>query len=478
MTEQINYKKEISLRTPGLNRGFFIALEGLDGAGKSTMLPLLAEALREAGYGPKELKEPTDGPWGQKIRRAAAEGRRNHSPETELGWFVSDRAEDVAQNIGPALLAGRPVLIDRYILSNVAYQSALGLDEKHILRLNERFPWPDLIVILEIPVETGLERIKTGRAGGLDEAFELPAYLNKVKESFDRQQLPGILRLDGRLSPPEILAQITAELGRLGFLPKQKPDIIDSHCHLCASAFKYDLDDTLKRARAVGLSEIINVGLGPENCREVMGLSQKEPWCRPVLGWHPHDADEFSQSGLKELVELASDPQVVGFGEIGLDFALMHSEKSNQLKAFEALLEAAVDLNKPIVVHSRDAFAETCALLKKYAFRLTGPGVIHCFTRDWSEARAYLDLGFYLSLPGVVTFPKNGDLREVAARTPADRLLVETDAPYLAPMPFRGKRNEPSYLIYHLQALADARGISLFQAAALTSANARKIFSL
>lgn len=479
MTEEINYKKEMTLRAPGLNRGFFIAVEGLDGAGKSTFCALLARALRAGGYEPKEIREPTDGPWGRKIRGLSEAGRRDLSPEEELDWFVNDRAEDVAANIGPALLAGRPVVADRYILSNVAYQSARGLDEKLIFRLNERFPWPDLTIILEVPVTVGLERIAAGRAGGLDEAFEVPAYLGRVKAAFDRQARPGLLRLDGRRPADENLAIVSAELKKLGWLPRPRLDIVDSHCHLCVKAFKYDLEESLQRARAVGVREILNVGLGPENCRQVLKLAEEKPWCRPVLGWHPHEADDFTEAGLAELMALARAPRVVGFGEIGLDYALMHSGKARQLEVFERLLEAAAELGKPIVVHSREAFEDTYSLLKKHRPALAArPGVIHCFTRDWAEAEAYLDLGFYLSLPGVVTFPKNDDLREVAARIPADRLLVETDAPYLAPAPFRGKRNESSYLIYHLATLAEARGLSLTETAALTSANARELFSL
>lgn len=475
---EINYKKEIALRAPGLNRGFFIAIEGLDGAGKTTVQDLLAQALQNLGFSPQKIKEPTSGPWGQKIRELSAEGRQGLNPEEELDWFVRDRAEDVNKNIGPPLLAGRPVLADRYILSNVAYQSALGLDEKYILKQNAGFPWPDLTVILEIPVASGLERIASGRAGGLDAAFERPDYLAKVKDSFDRQHLPGLLRLDGLKKPAESVEAIINELQRLGFLSSPALDIIDSHCHLCSSAFKHDLEETLEKARAVGVREILNVGLGPENCRQVLNLAGAKPWCRPVLGWHPHEADEFSEEGFKELLTMAQDPRVAAFGEIGLDFALMHSEKKKQLEVFESLLEAASDLNLPIVVHSREAFEETYALLKKYAPKLKKTGVIHCFTRDWDEAEAYLDLGFYLSLPGVLTFPKNDYLREVAAKIPADRLLVETDAPYLAPVPFRGKRNDSSLLIYHLQTLAEARGLTLAETAALTSANARRLFSL
>ncbi|MDR0881690.1 MAG: dTMP kinase [Candidatus Adiutrix sp.] len=473
----MDYKKEIGLRAPGVNRGFFIALEGLDGVGKTTLARRLSTALAGLGLNPLEVKEPTEGPWGRQIRELARAGRRLARPEEELDLFVRDRAEDVEQNIGPALLAGRPVVADRYILSNVAYQSSLGISEKTILAANARFPWPDLMVILEAPVATGLARIAAGRPEGPNQAFEAPAYLEKVKTSFDRQNYPSILRLDARSEPGQLCDRVLAELGRAGFLA-DRPEIIDSHCHLSMKDFQDDLGAVLARARAVGVRAMLNVGLGPENSRQVLAMAETEPDLRPVVGWHPHEADDFSPAGFREIIRLAGDPRVAALGEIGLDFHLMHSSRAGQLKVFESFLEAATGLDRPVVIHSREAFAETYELINKYAQQLKRGGVIHCFAKGWDEAVAWLDLGFYLSLPGVLTFPKNPDLREAVARIPADRLLVETDAPYLAPVPWRGRRNEPAHLVYHLQTLAEIRGLTLAQAAALTTANARRLFHL
>ena len=475
MTAKI--KKELGLKAPGLNRGFFITLEGLDGAGKTTQCRLLAEALRGLGLNPLEVKEPTDGLWGRKIRQIAKTGRQGVSPVEELDYFVRDRAEDVAGNIGPALLAGRPVVADRYILSNIAYQSALGLDEQVIRTANRDFPWPDLIVILETPVETGLSRIAAEREGGLDAAFESRDYLAKVKKAFDRQNHPSIVRLDGQTRPEDITRAVLQELRHRGLLLEDL-EIIDSHCHLSTGEYDQDLDQVLDRARAAGVKTILNVGLGPENSRRVLELAAARPETRPVIGWHPHEADEFTSEGFKDLMALASRPEVRAFGEMGLDFCLMHSGRDNQLKVFETLLEAAAGLDLPIVIHSRDAFTETYVLLKKYAPSLKRGGVIHCFTRGPEEARAYLDLDFYLSLPGPLTFPKSQEMREAAALIPLDKLLIETDAPYLAPAPYRGRRNEPSYLVYHLMALAEIRGLTVAQAAAATTANARRLFDL
>ena len=475
MTAKI--KKELGLKAPGLNRGFFITLEGLDGAGKTTQARLLAEALRRLGLDPLEVKEPTDGPWGRKIRQIAQNGRQGVSPEEELDYFVRDRAEDVSANIGPALLAGRPVVADRYILSNVAYQSALGLDEQVILKANRDFPWPDLIVILETSVDTGLSRIADGREGGVNATFEARDYLARVKKSFDRQAHPGLVRLNGGAGPEEITRAILAELERRGLLG-ERLEIVDSHCHLSMGEYDQDLEEVLTRARTVGVKAILNVGLGPENSRRVLELSTRESDIHPVIGWHPHEADEFTPRGFRELMDLAVRSGVKAFGEMGLDFCLMHSGRESQLKVFETLLEAAVGLALPIVIHSREAFDETYALLKKYAPRLPHGGVIHCFTRGPEEARAYLDLGFHLSLPGPLTYPKSLEMREAAAMIPSDRLLVETDAPYLAPAPYRGRRNEPSYLVYHLMALAEIRGLKVAEAAALTTANARRLFNI
>lgn len=493
----MNFKKEISLRAPGINRGFFIALEGLDGAGKTTQSSLLSSSLRSLGFDPKEVKEPTNGPWGQKIRLLARQGRRGVSPEEELEYFVRDRAEDVAENIGPALLAGRPVVADRYILSSVAYQSALGLDEGRILKANHGFPWPDLIVILDTPVETGLARIAANRPEGLDQAFEQPQYLRRVKAAFDRQNRPGLLRLNGQGDPKAICDRIMAELRTRNYIQEPPLEIIDSHCHLSEPEFQPDLGDVLNRARRTGVRAVMDVGLGPGNARQVLELVDKTktsrtkpprnsdsstletgPEIHPVLGWHPHEADSFNPAGFKELLNLARDPRVRGFGEIGLDFCLMHSSKDNQLRAFESLLEAAADLDLPVVIHSREAFAETYALLKKYSPQLKRGVLIHGFTRGWDEARAWVEMGFHLSLPGVITFPKAVEMKESAALIPADRLLVETDSPYLTPAPFRGRRNEPAHLVYHLRTLADIRGLTLAEAAALTTANARRFYNL
>gem|GEM_PF-54027 len=471
----MDFKKELALRAPGVTRGFFIALEGLDGAGKTTLGRGLEEALRGLGLNPLMVKEPTEGPYGREIRALVRAGRPALSPDLELDYFVRDRAEDVGRNIGPALMSGRPVLADRYILSNVAYQSARGLSEEAILKANAPFPWPDLTVLIEVPVSLGLTRI-AGRAGGREPGFEEESYLDLVRSAFDRRKGADIFRLDGRIPPQNALDLVLAELRRRDLLLDEPLRFIDTHCHLTEPALAGRLDEVLARARAAGVVEIFNIGLGPGNSREVLAQAAGRPEIRSILGWHPHEAEAFTEQGLKELMDLAGRPEVAGFGEIGLDFARNRSSRKAQLKAFERLLEAATGLDRPVVIHCREALGETLALIRKYAPGLRRGGLIHCFTLDRAAARAWLDLGFYLSLPGVLTYPQNQALRETVRDLPDDRLLVETDAPYLAPVPFRGRGNEPAHLLWTLKALAEARGQPLAHAARQTTANAQALF--
>lgn len=471
----MSLKKELDLKAPGIHRGFFITIEGLDGAGKSTQVELLACALRKIGLAPLTTKEPTAGPWGQKIRLQTSPGL---TAEEELDYFVRDRDEDVSR-FGPELLAGRPVVADRYILSNVAYQTARGVAEGRVRKANQNFPKPDLTVILEIPVEEGLKRIARSREGGLDRVFEEENFLKRVQTVFQRQNSPEILRLNG-LAPPERITELIMEELRARDLVfvVPKPSFIDSHCHLSSSDYKEDLGQVLQRAEQAGVNTMLNVGLGPENSRQVLALAERYPHLRPVVGWHPHEADDLNESGLQEIIGLAQDPRVVGFGEIGLDFALMHSSRANQLRAFESFLEAATSLNLPVVIHTREAFEETLFLLKKYTPHLKKGGVIHCFNRSWDEAQAFLDLNFYLSIPGSLTYPKSTDLALAVPLIPENRLLVETDAPYLTPVPLRGHRNEPGYVVWTLIHLARLRKTGVAEMAALTTANTRRLFDL
>jgi TatD DNase family protein len=285
-----------------------------------------------------------------------------------------------------------------------------------------------------------------------------------------------LFRVDGRAPTETVLAAILAELRRQGLLLDEPLRFIDSHCHLAEPEFTGRLEEILARARAAGVTEIFNVGQGPDNCRTVLAQAAERPELRPVLGWHPHEAKDFSERGLRELMDLAGRPEVAALGEIGLDFASRRSGRAAQLQAFESLLSAAVGLDRPVVIHSREALGETLRLLKKYAPGLKRGGLIHCFTLGLDAARAYLDLGFHLSLPGVLTYPQARDLKAAVPDLPDDRVLVETDAPYLAPEPFRGRRNEPAHLLWTLKALAEIKGWPLAEAARQTTANALALF--
>lgn len=472
----MNYKKEISRLAPALNRGFFIALEGIDGAGKSTQAAALVRRLAAMGLNPAAAHEPTGGEFGARLRGLSPAGREKLQPQEEARLFAQDRAEDVAENIAPALMAVRPVVADRYIASNLAYQGARGLSQERILGLNRDFPWPDLIVMLDVPLNLGLARLRE-RAGRPDPAFEGADYLAQVHRIFAEMDVPNLVRLDGCAAPDVITEQIIAELKQRALLRSGLPRIVDSHCHLSLKEAWFDLGEAMARARQVGVEAIMDVALNAAHARQVMARAADWPQIHPVVGWHPHEVKDMDEAAFRELMDLAARPEALGFGEIGLDFALMRSPRDCQIAALEKLLDAATGLDKPVVIHSRDAFEETYKLLRKYAPRLKQPGIIHCFTRDWEEAQAYLDINFYLSLPGVVTFPKSDELREVAAKIPAEKLLVETDAPFMAPVPFRGQRNEPSLLIYHLQTIAAARGMTLDEAALLTAQNAHRVYN-
>jgi TatD DNase family protein len=253
-------------------------------------------------------------------------------------------------------------------------------------------------------------------------------------------------------------------------------EIFDSHCHLFLPEY-HDLPQVDIRARAAGVANVLNVGLDDITSQEALELAQSYQGYYASAGWHPHEAKNLGPKGLGRLLELCQEQKVIAFGEIGLDFFRLHSPKETQLKAFQDLLGAASKSGLPVIIHSRDAFQDTYRMLSAFKDSLSGI-LIHCFGGSMEEAQAYLSLGACLSFPGVISFPKNQELRRVAAEVPEDRILIETDGPYLAPVPHRGGRNEPAYLVHHLEHLAQARGISPERSAALTCRNAKRFFGL
>jgi len=253
--------------------------------------------------------------------------------------------------------------------------------------------------------------------------------------------------------------------------------IIDTHAHLDFPELADDLNSVMRRAAQNGVVKIITIGISLASSQNAMRLAQNHPDVYATVGIHPHGASDLAENERKQLRSLASKNKVVAIGEIGLDYYRDRQPRPIQRKCFCQQLEIACEMNLPAVFHVRDAYQDFLDIVKDYAELLTG-GVMHCFSGDWAVAQKCLDFGFYLSIPGTVTFPKAQAQQEVALKMPLDRLLLETDAPFLAPIPHRGKVNEPSYLIHTLQKVAELRGCGQEDVAWQSCANAKKIFSL
>ncbi len=262
---------------------------------------------------------------------------------------------------------------------------------------------------------------------------------------------------------------------------------LDSHCHLFHPGCGADADSTLARAAQAGVEQVIDIGCWaePEERQQVMDFAAaRYPQVSCVIGLHPHDASRFdSDTALQITNAIKNNPFVVGIGETGLDYHYMHSTVKEQQAAFRKAIRIAGETGAPIVIHTREAEEDTLRILReeKGAMGSDGyRGVIHCFTSSASMAQACLDLGFHIGFTGVITFKgQAGDkLRQIAASIPDHRLLVETDSPYLAPVPLRGQPNEPAYLIHTINYLAQLRGTSPARLALLTAENARTLFNL
>lgn len=245
--------------------------------------------------------------------------------------------------------------------------------------------------------------------------------------------------------------------------------LVDAHCHLTgAYAEGAEAEAQLARARAAGVAGFIAVGTDLEDSRAVLALARSTPGVQASLGVHPHEARTWTAAGAVELEALAADPAVRFVGETGLDFHYDLSPREAQEAAFRAQIRLARRVGKPLMIHTRSAPAETLRVLREEG---ASAGIIHCFSEDRAFAEGALDLGFHLSFSGILTFKKAEAIREVAAWAPLDRILVETDAPFLAPVPYRGKPNEPGYVRYTAQALADLRGLPAARLADLTTRN-------
>jgi TatD DNase family protein len=251
---------------------------------------------------------------------------------------------------------------------------------------------------------------------------------------------------------------------------------IDSHAHLTDARLAGDLAAVLDRARAAALDAVITVATAPGEIARVAELARREPMLHAAVGFHPHVAADIKAVDWPLLEDLAGRPEVVALGEFGLDYHYEHSPRPAQREVFAAGVRLAADRDLPLVIHSREADADTLSVLDA-ADRLPR-GVFHCFTGSPALAEEALARGFYVSFSGIATFPKSETVREAARRVPLERLLAETDAPYCAPVPMRGKTNEPAYVVHVLRCLAEVRGLSENDVRRITRRNASRLFGL
>jgi TatD DNase family protein len=252
---------------------------------------------------------------------------------------------------------------------------------------------------------------------------------------------------------------------------------VDSHCHLNYKGLVEDQAGVLARARAAGVDMMLNISTRASEWKDVIGLAEREPDVWASVGIHPHDADTHPDVETSTLVEWASHPRVVGIGESGLDFYYDRSDRDRQRASFRAHIAAARESGLPLIVHTRDAEEDTAAILAEEMGKGRFSGVIHCFTASADFARKAMDLGLYISISGIVTFKNARDLQETVRELPLERMLIETDSPFLAPVPHRGRPCEPAYVADTARFLSELRGEPLQLLAQATTANFRALFN-
>lgn len=255
--------------------------------------------------------------------------------------------------------------------------------------------------------------------------------------------------------------------------------LIDTHCHLDMGAYENSLESVVRDAADAGVTEIITVGIDVASSYKAIEIAKRYPGIFATVGLHPHNATGKSKEVFDHFRALALDKKnkVVGYGEIGLDFAKEYAPRKEQVQSFEEQLSLARELGLPIIIHDRDAHDEVLAILKDHA-PYPALGVMHCFSGDIRLAEKVIDLGLYISIPGIVTFNKSEAMQEVAQNIPLERLILETDGPFLSPVPFRGKINKPEYLLYTAQKVASLRRSSLADVTRQTTANTHTLFRL
>jgi TatD DNase family protein len=257
------------------------------------------------------------------------------------------------------------------------------------------------------------------------------------------------------------------------------PDLFDSHAHVDGPEFDGDRDDVLARARAAGVTRIVVIGAvgDPSSAERAVALAERDPNVWATVATHPHDVEKMTDDWWATHERLARHPRVVAIGETGLDYYYDHSPRQLQQAAFRRFLELAHAVSKPVVCHIRDAHDDARAILREGRAAELGC-VIHCFTGTPDDARAYAEMGCYVSFSGIVTYKTAQPLRDAVPLVPRERLMIETDCPYLAPVPRRGKRNEPAFVVHTAEVVAHCAGLSFEELAAITTANAMRLYRL
>ncbi|MFP7210768.1 TatD family hydrolase [Bacillus safensis] len=253
--------------------------------------------------------------------------------------------------------------------------------------------------------------------------------------------------------------------------------LFDTHAHLNAEQYKEDLEQVIERAKSEKVEKIVVVGFDRPTITKAMELIEEYDFIYAAIGWHPVDAIDMTDEDLAWIKDLSQHEKVVAIGEMGLDYYWDKSPKDVQKEVFRRQIALAKEVNLPIVIHNRDATEDVVTILKEEGAAEVG-GIMHCFTGSLETAKACMDMNFYISFGGPVTFKNAKKPKEVVKEIPSDRLLIETDCPYLTPVPFRGKRNEPSYVKYIAEQIAELREISFEELAELTTKNAKKVFRI
>lgn len=252
--------------------------------------------------------------------------------------------------------------------------------------------------------------------------------------------------------------------------------LVDSHCHLDYNDFEEDFDEILKNAKECGVTAMLNAGNNINELDKQLALSEKYPFIYTAVGVHPHNACEYEGIKAKDFIEKAGHKKVIGIGECGLDYFYDYAPKETQITIFREQIIAAQETGLPLIIHTRDADEDTISILREMYQQKPFTGEIHCFYSSKALADFALSIGFYISASGIVTFNKSQDIRDIFSEIPLDRLLVETDSPFLAPIPKRGRRNEPAFVKYTAERLAQIKDIPFDELAQITSDNFYRLF--